>query len=132
MGGVYFVTTSLICSMILFATVRLSWDSQAVAIANNFAGIVAINISVNGYIDNVIIPEARYAGSLPFTNHPYNPLEDFNSMMRSAGLVSHSGGSKEYWASWDGKIARVQFGEFTTLLGSKVRPHLQQSAVESY
>ena len=123
-GGLYFITTMVICSFILFASVRLSWDSQAVAMADNLAYISSINVAVNSYMDNVRIPAGNYTGNLPLTNHPYNP------MLRNAGLISGSDQCNECYVYWDGRNAVVQFGEFRTSLNSWVRPHQQESVIE--
>lgn len=130
-GGLYFISTMIICAFILFSTVRLSWDSQAVAMADNFAYITSINISVNAYIDNVIIPAGNYPGPLPLTNHPYNALNDFNSMLQRAGVTSDPNACKEALVSWNGQSAIVQYGEFKTSLNSMIRPHQQESIIEN-
>jgi hypothetical protein len=130
-GGLYFITTMVICAFILFSTVRLSWDSQAVAMSDNLAYITSINVAVNGYIDNVYIPAGNYPGPLPFTNHPYNALADFNSMLRNAGIISGADSCSIAQISWNGRNAVVQYGEFRTSLGSMIMPHQQESIIEN-
>lgn len=135
-GGMYFLMTMVICSFIMYAGVRLAWDSQAIAMADNIAYITSINVSVNGYLDNVKIPHGTYNGYLPqLTNHPYNPLADFNRMLKDAGLVSNSGAAlgevcQTVELDWDGKRTWIQYGSFRSTLGTRIRPHEQESVIE--
>lgn len=131
-GGLYFIVSMCICAFIMFAAVKLSWESQAVAISDNLAYIAAINIAANGYVDQVTLPAGTYNGDLPYPNHPYNPLSDYNSMLRSAGIVDSSplSGCTDCHLVWDGHAAQVQFGPFRTTLGSYVMPHKQESVIE--
>lgn len=129
-GGLYFLITMMICSFILIATVRLSWDSQAISIANNLSQITAINVAVNGYLDNTKIPKGNYTGKLPLDNYDYRPLTDFNNMLQDLGIITSSNKAKSCTVEWDGNNAKVQFGEFTTSLGSKIKPHEQNSIIE--
>jgi hypothetical protein len=131
-GGLYFICTMVICAFILFSTVRLSWDSQAVAMADNLAYITSINVAVYGYVDNVTIPEGNYTGNLPqLTNHTYSPLSDFNTMLVQAGIAyGNSSRSTQCKVSWNGRSATVQYGEFKTALGTYITPHEQESVIE--
>ena len=129
-GGLYFISTMVICSFIMFLSVRLSWDSQAIAMADNLAYITCINVAVDGYIDSAVVPYGVYNGGLPFTSHPYSPLADYNQMMVDAGLTTNSNACTECRVSFDGMRAVVQYEEFRTSLGTYVRPHQQESTIE--
>ena len=129
-GGLYFISTMIICAFILFATVRLSWDSQAIAMADNIAYITSINVAVNGYVDRAIVPAGNYTGNLPFNNHTYSPLDDFNQMIYAAGIASNPNSCDVCNVYFDGNQAVVQFGEFRTALNTYIRPHQQESVIE--
>lgn len=136
-GGLYFITTMLICSFILFVVVRLSWDSQVVAMTDNIAYIISINVAVNSYVDKVETYSDEYGinESIRYNVHSYLPLNDFNGMLEKAGLISNGGNGqcKSCEISWNSSTnsAVVQFGTFQTVLGSYVRPHQQESVIEN-
>ena len=128
-GGLYFISTMVICAFILLTVVKLSWNSQAVAIADNVAYITSINVAVNGYVDRATVPAGNYTGALPYPTHQYSPLPEFNRMMTDLGVMK--GQSTSCNVYFNGTQAVVQFGEFRTSLGSYVRPHQQESTIET-
>lgn len=140
-GGLYFISTSIICSIILSFTLQFSWASQASAMADNIAYIVSINCSAYSYLDN----RDSYIAINP--NYPsefgsrYYPLDDFNSMAKKAGLTEN--GANEIIVTWRGNgygndntmphnSAKVQIGEFETSLGLTIKPKEQSSVIENY
>lgn len=133
-GGLYFICTMVICAFIMFAAVRLSWDSQAIAIADNVAYITSINTTINSYIDNADSYSGTYVGNLPnLTNHPYAPLLDFNQMMVSLGIVE-GGGCDRVYVRWSNMPTYgqsvLQYGSFQTKIGTWITPHEQESIIE--
>ena len=134
-GGLYFICTMVICSFIMFTAVKLSWDSQAIAIADNIAYITSINTTINGYIDNADDFSGTYNGYLPnLTNHPYAPLRDFNDMLTSLGIVDGVGCDR-LMVSWTNNSTYgqsvLQYGSFKTKIGSYITPHQQESIIEN-
>ena len=129
-GGLYFIFTNMACAFIMFIALQLSWDSQAVAMADNLAYIANINVAVNSYttktepFDSLVNPSIKKS-----KGGEYKPLNDFNNMLISTGLTKN-GGSSTCTVSWTGTKAYSQFGEFETSLGTKVRPHRQESIIE--
>lgn len=133
-GGLYFICTMVICAFIMFTAVKLSWDSQAIAIADNIAYITSINTTINGYIDNADSYNGTYNGNLPnLTNHPYAPLIDFNQMLTSLGIVE-GGGCDRVYVQWTNRPTYgqsvLQYGEFKTRIGTWITPHEQESIIE--
>lgn len=132
-GGLYFIFTTIICAFITVMVLELSWTSQAVAMADNIAYIVSINTTVHSYTGNVAPFERDFTNESTISTENkgnYNPLNDFNNMIKEAGLSKE--GSKICSIKWTGKGTYIQFGEFETSLGIKVRPHEQQSIIEDY
>lgn len=129
-GGLYFIMTNIICAMIMVIALQLSWDSQAVAMADNLAYITSINTTVHSYIGNV--PSFNRTNPTITTRNggSYSPLNDFNKMLRDSG-ISRTGASI-CTVRWTGSKTYIQIGEFETSLGTKVRPHQQESTVENY
>lgn len=129
-GGLYFITVNIICSLIMVIALKLSWDSQAVAMADNLAYIASINTTVHSYIGNL----GQYQltnPSIPIkSGGTYNPLADFNEMLKKSGISASGTTSCE--VVWTGNKTYIQFGEFTTSLSTKVRPHRQESVIEDY
>lgn len=129
-GGLYFIFTNIICSVIMLTSLQLSWDSQAVAISDNLSYIVSINTTVHSYIAN----EPPFNGgnhTIPIKSGGYySPLNDFNSMLIQSGISKE--GASNFKVIWDGNTAYIQIGEFKTSLGTKVRPHEQKSTIENY
>lgn len=130
-GGLYFLTSAICCSVIMLIALQLSWDSQAVAMADNLAYITSINTTVVNYTiknEDFNTPNP----SIPKSNGgTYEPLKDFNNMLKDCGL-SDSGSSVCY-VTWNEnkKQSTVQFGEFKTSLGTYVKPHRQESTIEN-
>lgn len=117
----------------LIATVKLSWMSQAIGIADNMAQLVAMNVAVNSYLNN--------AGSYEIVNpvivlnndgSSYSPLLDFNEMLVDYGISTD--GVNEIIVKWDSvrKVATVSFNEdgFVTTTGDRITPHDQESKIE--
>lgn len=130
-GGLYFITTNVICAFILSLTLQLSWTSQVVAMSDNLAYIVAINTAVHSYINkDPAYTLTNPSISIKATNSIYSPLNDFNNMLSDSGLGISS--VQECVVEWTGTKVSVQFGEFTTILNIKVRPHIQNAVIETY
>lgn len=128
-GGLYFITTNIICSFIMVIALQLSWNSQVVAMADNLLYIASINHTVNNYIANTEpYDEQTYYPSE--NSDTYNPLNDFNNMLKSAGLSKD--GASECKVKWTGTKTYIQVSKFTTSLGTEVRPHQQESTIENY
>lgn len=129
-GGLYFTFTSIISAVIMTLSLQLSWDSQAVAIADNLAYIASVNTTVNSYIANVPAYDSVNP-SIPLkSGGNYEPLRDFNEMIVNAGISPT--GASVCDVKWTGSGAYIKMGEFETTLGTKVRPHQQESVIESY
>ena len=129
-GGLYFLIVNLICAITMLTSLQLSWDSQVVAVSSNLSYIVSINTTVHSYIANVPAFD-NVNPSIPIrSGGSYIPLNDFNTMLLQSGISKDGAGICR--VVWDGSSARVQIGEFTTSLGSKIRPHEQKSAIENY
>lgn len=129
-GGLFFVTTNIICAFIMTISLQLSWMSQAVAMSDNLAYIVSINSTVHNYVGNIpAYDKTNPAIPVKSTGKTYNPLSDFNNMLSQAGIARK--GSSTAKVVWTGKATYVQFSEFETVLGSKVRPHQQESIIEN-
>lgn len=130
-GGLYFIVTMMICSFILLTTVRLSWDSQAISMADNFAHITAINTAVYAYTENIDTLNGNYLGKLPpGDNKAYSPISDFTAMLQSAGIIQSGNKPDACRIVWDGKNCSIQYGKFKTTLGTYIRPHEQSSTIE--
>lgn len=129
-GGLYFLMVNLICSCITIIALNLSWGSQVIAMADNIAHIVSLNVAVQSYIGN----HDPYSGTnIVITNESgsvYNPLSDFNSMATSSGFAAAGASTCEI--SWDGDKATVQMGGFTTSLGTTIVPHIQNTVIEDF
>lgn len=132
-GGLYFLITNIICAVIMVIALQLSWDSQAVAMADNLAHIVSINTTVHCYTSNApaFKEEIKKPDSSILTKYGvnYSPLDDFNKMIKQSGISST--GASECEVTWTGNRAYVQMGPFKTSLGTKVRPHQQESVIEN-
>ena len=128
-GGLYFLTTNILCALILITVLQLSWNSQVVAMADNLAYITSINTSVHSYLAN-LQPYSTTNPSIPIkkTGGYYNPKDDFNRMIRQAGI---SNGASTCEVKWDGRKTYVQMGELETSLGTKITPHRQESIIEN-
>lgn len=81
-GGLYFLTSSVICSTVMFLCLKYSWTSQVIAICDNLAYITSINSTVynklNGYnsysyttINNINLGQSEV----------YSPKNDFVDML---------------------------------------------------
>ena len=129
-GGLYFVLTNIICAVITVISLRLSWTSQAVAMADNMAYIVSINTTVYNYI-NKEDPYTKVNPTLSkLDGTKYNPLNDFNQMARAAGVSTSN--ASTCTVTWDSHRTRIQIGQFDTILNVRVRPHNQESVIENY
>lgn len=128
MGGLYFITTNTICAVLMLTALQLSWNSEAVAMADNIAYIASINCTVNSYITETPAFTSTNPSIKKSKGGNYNPLQDFNTMLQEVGLSSS--GSDSCDVSWDGRGTQIQFSEFETSLGTKVRPHRQESIIE--
>lgn len=130
-GGLYFVTTNIICAFILTISLQMSWMSQAVAMADNLSYIVAINTTVHNYISNVPSYTNVVNPSVPIrTGGNYLPLNDFNKMLQQTGLSTS--GTSSCTVSWNGRATTVQMESFRTILGTYVKPHKQNAVIENY
>lgn len=133
-GGLYFITTNIICAAIMVLALKLSWDSQVIAMSDNLSYIVSINTTVNCYIGNI----DPFEKEIKETDSPiklksgkgYNPLSDFNNMLKESGLSQN--GASRCKIKWTGNKTYIQIGEFETSLQTKVRPHQQESVIENY
>ena len=130
LGGLYFVLTNILCAIIMVISLQLSWDSQAVAMSDNLAYIVSINSTVHSYVGNVDPFNSTNPSISMRSGGTYSPLNDFNRMIRQSGISTS--GSSVCTVKWDGHRTYIQMGEFTTSLGTKVRPHRQESVIENY
>lgn len=132
-GGLYFLTTNLICAVIMSLSLQLSWSSQVVAIADNLAYIACINTTVHNYIGHVdSYDEINPSINVIATNSTYRTLDDFNRMINSAGIsTSDSARCRVVWDDHSHQT-RIQFSSFDTILGQKVKPHEQYSVIEDY
>lgn len=128
-GGMFFLTVSFACYIIMMWCLRLSWTSQAVAIADNLAYMTTINTTVHNYVEH----KGSYNTTNPVINlrngGSFNPLEDFNNMTSSIGIAKTK--ATECKVVWNGRQTSIQFGEFKTSLGITIRPHKQQSVIEN-
>lgn len=127
-GGLYFITTSIICAAIMTISFQLSWDSQVVAMANNLAYITSINATVNYYVNDIESFESYNPSTQLNNGENYSPLKEFNKMLKDAGLSQN--GSSTCRVKWDGKETKIKFGEFKTSLNTYVKPHQQESIIE--
>ena len=129
-GGLYFVSVNILMAFILVISLHLSWSSQAIAMADNLSYLVSINCTVHNYVNKTPVYD-RTNPTLPTANGGnYNPLSDFNQMARDAGILKEN--STSIRVSWDGTQTSVQVGEFKTVLGDGIIPHLQNSTIENY
>lgn len=130
-GGLYFLVTSALCAMIVFTVVSLSWSSQVIAMADNFGHIVALNTTVYNYVGKEAPHTVRTNPKIPIksTGGLYDPLADFNKMIRDAGIATTN--STKVEVIWTGTKSYLQFGSFKTTLGDVITPHRQQSAIEN-
>lgn len=128
-GGLYFLTTNIICAVILIVILQLSWNSQVVAMSDNLAYITSINTTVHSYLSNLAAYESINP-SIPVkkTGGFYSPLDDFNRMIQEAGI---SNGASSCEVKWDGRRTYIQIGELETSLGTKITPHRQESIIEN-
>jgi hypothetical protein len=157
-AGLYFLSATMLSSLIMFAAVQTSWLSSAVAISDNVASIQAINIASQSYAptdtycdsyshtisagSNQTIysfPECKQAvnynnGSDDSSINNVSPIKDFcDNMTRlhiSSDLENSCVVSAEVTWNKDTKIATVQYSSFVTRMGLSVRPHLQQAAIQ--
>lgn len=130
-GGLYFVTTNMICAFILTITLQLSWTSQVVAMADNFAYITSLNTAAYSYVGG----EPAYTTTNPAiyidsADTYYRPLSDFNKMLADSGIRTSP--VTTCLVTWDGRRATVEFGEFNTILNVNVRSHRQEAIIETY
>ena len=129
-GGLYFMTTNIICALIMVIALQLSWDSQAVSMADNLSYIVSINTTVHSYVGNIPAFEKTNPTIAIKNGGNYNPLADFNKMIKQSGISAN--GASQCKVKWTGSKAYVQIGSFKTSLGTEVRPHQQESVIENY
>lgn len=128
-GGLYFITVNIICSMIMLICLKLSWSSQVVAMADNLAYIASVNTTVTSYVSNVNSFTSTNPNIPNKKGGYYNPLNDFNTMLKESGLSQTGTATCE--VTWTGNKTYIQFGEFETSLGTIVRPHRQESIIEN-
>lgn len=129
-GGLYFITTSIICSFIMTMALQLSWNSQAVAIANNVSNIVATNVAVHNYLNN----SRSYVKLNPTINissgGTYDPLNDFNQTLLDMGIMQEASDKcKVTWVN-PGGTSEIEFNYFKTKLGTSVKPDPQKYIIE--
>lgn len=129
-GGLYFVTTSIICSMIMTISLQLSWDSQVVSMADNLAYITSINTTVSSYVNKMDPYEVTNPVIYLNSGGTYEPLKDFNQMLKDSGISTE--GSSYCQVKWTGRKTYIQFGPFKTSLNTEVAPHRQESIIENY
>lgn len=127
-GGVYFIIVSILCSFITVVALTLGYNSQVVAIADNIAYIVSINVTVESYSSHCDEYQGTNLAIPCVTGGTYNPLADFNKMMGDLHLMNSACSS--VYIDWDGYSATVQFGGFENRLGSVITPHSQESTIE--
>lgn len=129
-GGLVFITSSAIAAFIMAQVVSLSWGSSAIAIADNYAHIVALNTANKAYISNT----QPFSGTNPVIadnsrGANYSPLDDFNQMVRATRIAVQP--AEKVSVTWTGRKATVQVGEFQTRLGLWVTPHKKVTAIEN-
>ena len=109
---------------------QLSWNSQAVAIANNVSNIVATNVAVHNYLNNT----ASYTRLNPTINissgGTYDPLNDFNQTLLDMGIMQEASDKcKVTWVN-PGGTSKIEFNYFKTKLGTSVKPDPQKYIIE--
>lgn len=133
-GGLYFVFANTACAFMLGMILQVAWMAHAVAVSDNMAQVVAINVAVHSYANN----KPSFTQTNPnlvsnVSGFMYNPLNDFNQMLRTYGLSGvTTNQSSQVVVTWNAasRTASVQFSEFETTMHSLVTPHLQQSTIE--
>lgn len=132
-GGMYFIISAIVCASLMMFSLRLSWESQAIAICDNLEKIVALNTSANCYLSsysdfneiNPIISDVKTGGN-------YDPLKDFNDLIINTG-ISDTGTTKinVIWNSSEGKVT-LQTDEVILKFGGPINPHKQSAIIETY
>jgi len=137
-GGLYFFIVNYAMAVILIIALRLSWTSQAVAMADNLAYIAAINTNISYYMANYPTQnQVHNPNILCQDGSTYSPLTDFNNMLamsgfkRADGTNATSSDCNIIYNAVDNSV-RIQFGEIDTILGIKIKPHEQQTVIEYY
>lgn len=118
-GGLYFTFTAIISAIIMSYSIQLSWTSNVVSMADNFAYISTYNAAAYMYKNQA--PAMSYTTSISPT------LDSFNKMLSDAGIGS---GSNTVVISWTGygsptEQLRLDFSSFKTKIGPDVKPHSQ-------
>ena len=132
-GGMYFIISAIVCALLMTFSLRLSWESQAIAICDNFEKIVALNTSTNCYLSNYSdFNEINPIISNVKDGRTYSPLNDFNDMIYNAG-ISDTGANKitVIWESSEAKVT-LQVSEVTLNFGDSITPHIQEAIIETY
>ena len=131
-GGLLFIFVAMASVSTLLMIVSLSRSSTAMSISDNVAHIISTNVSVISYQtgqDTYVISGGdgikRSDGTM------YYPLEDFNKVATSYGYTK--AGADNILVKWDNakKQATVQVGQVKTTWNEKIRPHEQQTVIES-
>lgn len=130
-GGLYFISVSVICSIITVIVTSLSYMSQIVTMADNYAYIVTINIASENYLCNN--DSYNNAVNKTFTRNEktYNPLNDYSNMLTKLKMVTKT--PETVTISWnkEHKNVIVQFSEFKDNLGNNITPHRQEAIIEN-
>lgn len=132
-GGIFFMIVNFLCSVIMFYILRLSWDSQVIAISDNLAYIASVNTTVFNYTAN----KDSYVATNPSIyvrsdGTLYQPLADFNNMIHSVGIATSS--CSQCTVVWDKSKGqtKLQFSSFDTILSTRVTPHQTDTVIEQY
>lgn len=142
MGGIFFITITLLMSIILTYTVRFSMNSSVSAIIDNISYLVCTEVAMYSYQTNegsyikngsvdIRKPE-RLLEAEGASSETYNVVSSFNNRLREyAGsyIVSGSQTCKVEWNS-NFRTATLTLGPIQTNWGSTIYPKEQMTIIE--
>lgn len=135
-GGMIFMITSLLSGITMLYAVTLSWNSNAIAMADNIAYITTVSTANELYTGNV--PSFTKEDTNEIIKAPngtiINPVGRYSDMLNSSRLIKGATPNPTRYAiKWNKQkgTCSIQFQGFETTVGDIVTPHRQEAVIEN-